>query len=155
MLQVSGGPHRQLDWTANAKALYKKGQSRLFLLRILRSLNVFRTMLQMFYHSVVYSGIFYAVMCWGSRVKMSDARTGSVLGVELQSLAVVSEQMMLRKLLNILNILNKSHPLHATLDSYHSTFSHRLRPPRCSTKHNRKSFLLVAFKLFNSSSFST
>jgi len=48
-------------------------------------------MLQIFYHSVVASVIFYAVVCWGSRVKAADASrlnklikaTGSVLGVEL------------------------------------------------------------------------
>jgi len=29
--------------------------------------------MQMFYHSVVASVIFYAVVCWGSRVKAADA----------------------------------------------------------------------------------
>ncbi|KAI3370482.1 hypothetical protein L3Q82_025245 [Scortum barcoo] len=61
---------------------------RLFFLRRLRSFNVCRTMLQMFYHSVVSSIIFYAVVCWGSRLKTADTnrlnklirRAGSVLG---------------------------------------------------------------------------
>ena len=54
-------------------------------------------MLQTFYHSVVASLIFYAVVCWGSRVKAADAnrlsklirRAGSVLGVKLESLVEV------------------------------------------------------------------
>lgn len=150
----------KLDCTANTNALFKKGQSHLFLLRILRSFNVCRTILQMFYHSVVSSVIFYAVVCWGSRVKTADAnrldkfirRAGSVLGVELQFLAEVSEQRMLRKLLNI---FNKPHPLHATLDIYCRTFGCRLRPQRCSIECHRNSFLPVAIKLFNSSPFFT
>ncbi|KAI3351544.1 hypothetical protein L3Q82_020227 [Scortum barcoo] len=62
----------KLDWTINTDAIYKKGQSCLFFLRRLRSFNVCRTMLQMFYHSVVSSVIFYAVVCWGSRLKTAD-----------------------------------------------------------------------------------
>ena len=127
------GVHNKLDWK-NTYALYKKGQTRLYFLRRLRSFNVCSTMLQMFYDSVVFSVIFFAVVCWGSRVKTADAnilnklirRAGSVLGVDQESLAVVSERRMLRKLLNILD--KESHPLHAKLVSYRSTFSHRLRP---------------------------
>jgi len=80
----------KMDWTKNTEALYKKGQS----LQRLRSFTVCKTMLQIFYHSVVASVIFYAVVCWGSRVKAADAnrlnklirKAGSVLGVELESL---------------------------------------------------------------------
>ncbi|KAI3365289.1 hypothetical protein L3Q82_010384 [Scortum barcoo] len=62
----------KLDWTTNTDAIYKKGQSRLFFLRRLRSFNVYRTMLQIFYNSVVSSVIFYAVVCWGSSLKTAD-----------------------------------------------------------------------------------
>ncbi|KAI3376037.1 hypothetical protein L3Q82_016569, partial [Scortum barcoo] len=86
-----------------------------------------RTMLQMFYHSVVSSVIFYAAVCWGSRLKTADTnrlnklirRAGSVLGVELKSVVEVSERRMLRKLLSIMD--NVSHPLHATLTSCQSS----------------------------------
>lgn len=39
----------KLDWSANTEAIYKKGQSRLYFLRRLRSFNVCNKMLQMFY----------------------------------------------------------------------------------------------------------
>ncbi|KAI3351311.1 hypothetical protein L3Q82_005856 [Scortum barcoo] len=130
-LQVPGRPLGtiKLDWTTNTDAIYKKGQSRLFFLRRLRSFNVCRTMLQMFYHSVVSSVIFYSVVCWGSRLKTVDTkrlnklirRAGSVLGVELESVVEVSERRMLRKLLSIMD--NVCHPLHATLTSCQSSFS--------------------------------
>ena len=38
----------KLDWTKNTEVLYKKGQSRLYFLRRLRSFNICRTMLRMF-----------------------------------------------------------------------------------------------------------
>jgi len=77
-------------------------------------------MLQMFYHSVVASVIFYAVVCWGSRVKVADAnrlnklirKAGSVLGVALESLVEVSERRVLSKLLSII----LCYLLHITLD---------------------------------------
>lgn len=136
------------------EALYKKGQSRLYFLRRLRSFNVCRTMLQMFYHLLVASVIFYAVVCWGSRVKTANAnrlsklirKAGSVL--EVEPLVEVSQRRMLRKLLSILNV---SHPLHATLESHLSTYSCRLRLPRSTTEHHRRCFLSLAIKLYNSS----
>ena len=83
----------KLNWTKNTEAIFTKGQSRPYFLRRLRSFNVCRTMLQMFYHSVV------SVVCWGSRLKADDAnrlnklvwKAGSFLGVELESLVEVSE----------------------------------------------------------------
>jgi len=86
-----------MDWTKNTEALYKKGQSRLYFLRTLRSFNICKTMLQMFYHLVVASIIFYAVVCLGNRVKAADAnrlnklirKAGAVLGVELESVVEV------------------------------------------------------------------
>ncbi len=53
----------KLDWTQNSEAVYKKGQTRLYFLRRLKSFNICRTMLKMFYESVVASAIFLAVVC--------------------------------------------------------------------------------------------
>lgn len=49
------------DWTKNSEAVYKKGQSPLYFLRRLKSFNICRTMLKMFYESGVASAIFFAV----------------------------------------------------------------------------------------------
>ncbi|KAI4905569.1 hypothetical protein NFI96_026711, partial [Prochilodus magdalenae] len=64
----------KLDWAKNTDALYRKGQSRLYFLRRLRSFNICRTMLRIFYESVVASAILYAVACWGSRLMVSTER---------------------------------------------------------------------------------
>lgn len=58
----------KLDWSVNTEAVYKKGQSRLFFLRKLRSFDVCGEMLRMFYQSVVAGTIFYAAVCWGGSV---------------------------------------------------------------------------------------
>uniref|UniRef100_A0A3P9DT76 Ig-like domain-containing protein n=1 Tax=Maylandia zebra TaxID=106582 RepID=A0A3P9DT76_9CICH len=47
-------------------ALYRKGQSRLYLLRRLSSFGVQGALLNTFYDSVVASVIFYSVVCWSS-----------------------------------------------------------------------------------------
>ena len=147
----------KLDWTRNAAAVYKKGQSQLFFPRRLRSFNICRTMLRMFYESVVASAIFFAVTCWGSGMRIADTnrlerlirRAGDVVGEELDTLTTVAERRMLSRLQSILD--NVSHPLYDTLAQQRSTFSRRFLSPRCTTERHRKSFLPVAIKLYNAS----
>ena len=150
--------HRsKLDGTKNTEALYKKGQSRLYFLRRLRSFNICQTMLRMFHDTVVASAFLFAVVCWGSRLKAADAnrlnklirKAGDMVGLELGSLTAVAERRMLCRLRSIMD--NISHPLHDVLVKHRTTFSARLIPPRCTTERHRKSFLPVAIRLFNSS----
>ncbi|TWW71907.1 hypothetical protein D4764_16G0004040 [Takifugu flavidus] len=76
--------NNKLDWTHNTDALYKKGQSRLHLLRRLRSFGV----------------IFYAVVCWScgsserdrKRLNKLVRRAGSVLDCSLDSIDEVEWQ---------------------------------------------------------------
>ncbi|KAI4888527.1 hypothetical protein NFI96_008530 [Prochilodus magdalenae] len=58
----------------------KGGQSRLYFLRRLRSFNICRTMLRIFYESVVASAILYAVACWGSRLRILFGSKNTGLG---------------------------------------------------------------------------
>ena len=147
----------KLDWAKNTETVYKKGQSRLYFLRRLRSFNVCNIMLKMFYQSVVASTILFAVVCWGSRLRAADTnkisriirKAGSVLGVQLDFLVEVSERRMPCKLYSILD--NNAHPLHQVLTTSRSTFSNRLIPPRYNTECLRKSFLPVAIRLYSSS----
>ena len=129
--------NNNLNWTDNTHALYKKGQSRLHLLRRLRSFGVCRTLLRTFYDSVVASAIHYAVVCWKggssdrdrSRLNRLIRRASSVLDCPLDSIEVVGERRMLAKLTSIMD--NTSHPLHDTVGSLSSSFSSRLIHPRC------------------------
>ena len=52
--------NKRLDWTDNTEALYKKGQSRLFFLRRLRSFDVCSRLLRIFYQSMVASALLVA-----------------------------------------------------------------------------------------------
>ncbi|KAK0135417.1 RNA-directed DNA polymerase from mobile element jockey [Merluccius polli] len=147
----------RLDWKANSEAVYKKGMSRLYFLRKLRSFNVCSKMLELFYQSAVASTIFFAVVCWGSSIRASDSnrlnkiirKAGSVLGFKLVSLESVMERRMLNKLLTIMD--NDQHPLYQTVDRQRSIFSHRLLQLRCRRDRYRKSFLPHAITLFNNS----
>uniref|UniRef100_A0A3B1JXG3 Reverse transcriptase domain-containing protein n=1 Tax=Astyanax mexicanus TaxID=7994 RepID=A0A3B1JXG3_ASTMX len=147
----------KLDWSTNTDTLYRKGQSRLYFLRRLRSFNICKKLLQMFYQSIVASILFYAVVCWGGNMKRRDAsrldklvrRAGAVVGMELDSLVTIAERRTLDKLLSIMN--NDSHPLHTTIMKQRSVFSGRLLSQSCTTDRLRKSFILRAIRLFNSS----
>lgn len=146
----------KLNWCKNVDTVYRKGQSRLYFLRQLRSFNICRTMLRMFYESVVASAIMYAAVCWGSSLRVRDInrlnriikKAGHVVGEELDSLIEVSERRMLSKIKTIRDF--PSHPLYNVLTSYKSSFSNRFLFPRCTTERHRKSFLPVAIKLLNS-----
>ncbi|KAI4880740.1 hypothetical protein NFI96_009419 [Prochilodus magdalenae] len=134
----------KLDWAKNTDALYRKGQSRLYFLRRLRSFNICKTMLRIFYESVVASAILYAVACWGSRLRVADAnrlnklirKARDVVGVELDSLMAVSERRTLSKLQTIMD--NGSHPLYHTVMRHRSAFSARLIQPKCTTERHRR-----------------
>ena len=111
----------------------------------------------MFYESVVASAILFAVVCWSSRLRVADVnrlsktirKASDVVGMELDSLAAVSDRRMLSKLRAVLE--NGSHPLHDVLVKHRSSFSERRTPPKSSTDCHRKSFLPVAIKLCNTS----
>ena len=145
----------KLDWSANIDAIYKKGQSRLYFLRRLRSFNVCSKLLRMFYQSVVASILFYAVVCWGGSIKKRDAgrldrlvgKGGAVVGTELDCLTTVAESRTLSRLLTILD--NVHHPLHTTLYGQRSIFSGRLLSLSCSTDRLRRSFVPRAIQLYN------
>ena len=143
----------KLNWSANAGALYKKGQSGLFFLRKLRSFDVCKEMLLMFYQSVMASVLFYAAVCWGGNMSKRDTgrldrlvrKAGSVVGQNLDSLGTV-ERRMRSKLLAIMG--NVNHPLHHILAGQSSSLcSGRLNTLRSRTERHRRSFVPAAIKL--------
>ena len=147
--------NKNLDWTVNTQAVYKKGQSRLHLLRRLRSFGVRDGLLRTFYDSVVASAIFYGVVCWSSSITAAERKrldklvkkAGSVLGCSLDPVEVVGARRMVAKLSSIMD--NVSHPLHETVRALESSISDRLRHPRCVTERHRKSFFPAAIRLYN------
>uniref|UniRef100_A0AAX7TRP8 Carbohydrate deacetylase n=1 Tax=Astatotilapia calliptera TaxID=8154 RepID=A0AAX7TRP8_ASTCA len=110
--------NNRLDWTHNSDALYRKGQSRLYLLRRLRSFGVEGPLLKKFYDSVVASAIFYGVVCWGGSISAGDRkrlnrvirRASSVLGCPLDPVEVV--ELELRAQVGLFVELNGHLPEH-------------------------------------------
>lgn len=56
-----------LGWKSNTKVAYRKGPSRLYFLRKLRSFNVWSKMLHIFYPSVLASAILFASLLSGQQ----------------------------------------------------------------------------------------
>ncbi|TWW54882.1 hypothetical protein D4764_0125750, partial [Takifugu flavidus] len=137
----------RLDWTSNTRQLYKKTQSRMYFLRRLRSFNICRKLLWMFYQSVVASVLSYAVVCWGgsatkadlSRLEKLIRRASSVVGMKLKPLATVAERRTIDKLRSIMD--NVHHPLHTVIHSQRSLISQRLRLPKFRTNRLGNAFI--------------
>ncbi|KAI4898937.1 hypothetical protein NFI96_007064 [Prochilodus magdalenae] len=150
----------KLDWSSNTSAVFKRGQSRLYFLRKLRSFGVCTKLLWTFYQSVVASAIFYSVVCWGNSINKTAInklnklvkKAGSVIGLKLDTLEVVAEKRTLNKLLAVMD--NASHPLHCAVGKQRSTFSGRLRQLRCAKECRFRSFLPTAIRLYNESPYS-
>ncbi|KAI3376491.1 hypothetical protein L3Q82_016455, partial [Scortum barcoo] len=97
---------------------------------------------QSFYETVVasvvsYAGLLCSLVCWGGGCSERDKkrlnrlikRASSVCGCPLDSIEVMGERRALAKLSTIMD--NTSHPLHQTVGALSSSFSNRLRHPRC------------------------
>ncbi|TWW80581.1 Rab-like protein 3 [Takifugu flavidus] len=115
----------------------------MYFLRRLRSFNICRKLLWMFYQSVVASVLSYAVV-WGggsvtkanlSRLEKLIRRASSVVGMKLEPLATVAERRTIDKLRSIMD--NDRHPLHTVLHSQRSLISQRLRLPK---EYDREQF---------------
>lgn len=149
--------NKKMDWTDNTKAIYKKGQSRLFLLRRLRSFGVQRELLKTFYDSVVASAIFYGVVWWCSSISIAKMKrldklirkASSVLGIPLDTVKEVGERRMVAKLSSLLE--NDTNPLYEMVSALRSSFSDRLLHPECLREQYRHSFLPAAIRLYNRS----
>ncbi|XP_078264925.1 uncharacterized protein LOC144598602 [Rhinoraja longicauda] len=147
--------NNKLDRTENTDALYRKGQSRLYLLRRLRSFGVQGAPLRTFYNTVVASAIFYGVVCWSSSISAAEGKrldklvrkASSVLGCPLDSVQAVGDRRMMAKLTLLLD--NDSHPMQDTVTALSSSFSDRLLHPKCVKERYRRSFLPAAVRLHN------
>lgn len=145
----------KLDWKKNTEAVFKKAQSRLFFLKKLRSFDISRRLLNVFYQGILASVLFYAVLCWGGSITVEDKnrinklikKAGSVIGCTPDSLEVTCGKRIRAKLKTVLT--SESHPLHSTFKGLRSSFSERLVMPKCSTERLRRSFIPAAVRYFN------
>ena len=145
----------KLDWKENSNSVLKKTQSRLFHLRKLRSFDISRSLLNVFYQGILASVLFYAVLGWGgsitamdkSRINKAIKKAGSIVGLPLDSLETIIAKRTRSKLNSILSF--EDHPLYNIFHALRSSFSNRFRMPSCSTERYRKSFVPTAVKFLN------
>ena len=126
--------NNKLDWSTNTDVLYKRGQSRLHLLRRLRSFGVCRTLFRTFYDSGAFRSVlrhcFLGVWIERDRKRLNKLvrRASSVLDCSLDSTEEVGDRRMQVKLNSIMD--STSHPLDDTLGALSSSFSNRLLLPQ-------------------------
>ena len=142
-----------LDWTENVNALTKKGNQRLYFLRKLNSLHIDKTILVLFYQSLIQSLLTFNLVCYfangtqQTRDRLDRVRRVAerVTGQDLPSLKHLFEQRVLSKIDKIM--ADESHPLNE-----HYTFNRsgiRLRVPRTNRARFRQSFVPNSIHMFN------
>lgn len=147
--------NNKLDWSDNTTQIYKKGQSRIHLLRRLRSFGVCQALLKTFYASVVSSVILYGITCWGgglverekNKLNKLIKKAGSVVGCVFPTIDDIAQVRMTDKLINMMN--HECHPLYDLVHACESSFSSRLIQPRCYKERYRRSFLPTAIRFYN------
>ena len=145
----------KLNGNAHVNRIYKKANQRLFFLRKLKSLAVDKTILNLFYNSVVQSVISYCIVCWFGNLFQKDKKTinrivkcANRLGCEVVSYNDVYEKAMVQKVENILN--DKDHSLFQFYKFLLSS-PNRLSSIFCRTERFRKSFVPTSIRKFNKS----
>ena len=146
---------RKLDWKTNTDSVFKKAQSRLFHLRKLRSFEISRPLLHVFYQGILASVLFFAVLCWGCSITADDKnrinklikKAGSVIGLPQDTLDITIANRMRTKLNTILSF--EGHPLYNVFKDLRSKFSNRFLMPIISTERMKKSFVPAAVRFLN------
>ena len=85
--------------------IFRKGQQRLHFLRELRSCNVDKTIMTLFYRSVIQSVLTFSIICWCGNRSVSDKNKlqnlvnicSRITGQQQPSLANVFERRVLKK----------------------------------------------------------
>ena len=145
----------KLSWSANLDYIIKKTHSRMYCLRKLRSFNVSRDILQMFYSSVVSSIMIFGLTCWGGNVAKRDRdkldkiirKAGGVVGRQQDDIQTTYKGLVRKKATNIL--ADDNHPLFEEFDSRVIERSGRFRVPKTKTNRYKHSFIPTAIQICN------
>ena len=145
----------KLTWNEHAVKLLKKINTRMYCLRKIRSFNVSKQLLQMFYTSTVCSVLTFGAVCWGGNVTKQDKdrfeklirKAGGVVGKKQDTFSDMYDRKLRDRLKTILT--DETHPLHVDIDSRRSDISDRFRAPRVRTTRYSNSFVPAAIRLHN------
>uniref|UniRef100_A0A8C6P5X3 Reverse transcriptase domain-containing protein n=1 Tax=Nothobranchius furzeri TaxID=105023 RepID=A0A8C6P5X3_NOTFU len=142
-----------LSWSANTRALVKKAQQRLQLLRVLRRCGLDQKLLLAFYHCSVESTFTYSLSVWyaGSTAEDRKAVQRTIntaqrsIGCTLPSLEAISRTRCLKRTAAILR--DPTHPAHCLFDLLPS--GRRFRSVKPHTTRLSNSFFPWTIRTFN------
>ncbi|PIK37783.1 hypothetical protein BSL78_25381 [Apostichopus japonicus] len=123
-----------IDWSSNATIVHKKANQRLYFLRKLKNLRVDKTIMTLFYKSLIQSVLMYNIICYFANgikidVKMLEQSrkvAQRVIGAQLPSLEYLYHERVCNKLKHIMQ--DPTHPLFQHYNYNRSGL--RLCPPR-------------------------
>jgi len=145
----------RLDWSANALALLKKGNQRLYFLKKLKAFGVGPRPLELFYKATTESVAAFNILChFGSLKEHDRARlsritkvAGRLVGHPVTDFQTLFETRAKKKLRAIQ--LDQTHPLCDVIHQHVSDRSGRLISFASRTERLRRSFLPTAVRLVN------
>ena len=145
----------KLNWSANAQALLKKSNQRLFFMRKLKSFGVGRRLLELFYRAIVESVLMYNCLCFFNSLTEHDKgklrkvtkQAGKLIGCPVTDLQTLFEKRALKRLKLIQQ--DPSHPLCDAVQAKVSIRSGKLVSFHTRTDRFRSSFLPTAVRLTN------
>ncbi len=143
----------KLSFSPNTEVLCKRGQQRLYCLRKLRSFNVGKTLMCMFYRSYIESLLSFSLLCWFNYLNVKNkncleriVNQGSkITGSKQMTMAQLYHRQVLGKAQSIL--LDDFHPMYQEFNLLPSGI--RYRTPISQTNRFRHSFIPSAVKFLN------
>ena len=143
----------KLNFAENTATIEKKCQTRVYLLRKLRNLQVSGKVLRMFYRCFVESVLTFSFMCWygglsvrnKSRLQKIVNVCGKIVGEKQESLCQLYESRVVRKAEMIGS--DSSHVLAQCYEFLPS--GRRLRVPKCRLVRTKSSFIPKSIQLRN------
>ncbi len=143
----------KLSFSPNTEVLCKRGQQRLYCLRKLRSFNVDKTLMCMFYRSYIESLLSFSLLCWFNSLNVNNknciesiVNQGSkITGSKQMTMAQLYHRQVLGKAQSIL--LDDSHPMYHKFNLLPSGIHYRT--PISKTNRFRHSFIPSAVKFLN------
>ena len=136
----------------NVSKIVKKANKRLYFLRKLKSLHVDKTILTIFYRSIVQSVLTFCIIDWYACITSADkkklnriVRNAKKLGCEVQDLESLYKKTACVKVKKIMK--DPDHMLHSCFNMLPS--GSRMRSIYSRTNRFRNSFVLTAIRLYN------
>ena len=142
----------KLSWTEECRSVISKARTRMYFLRKLRSLHIDRTILNLFYKSLVESIVLFNCVIWFGVCRKQDFKR--MEAIVRQASKITGESYDLTKectdrIANMADgiMLNENHPLHDYFEFLRS--GRRLRSLKCRTNRYADSFVPYAIRMCN------